>query len=174
MDQNGFDEAFDDLLVVAFRVARRILGDDHAAEDVAAEALARAYAHWRRIGHQPWREGWVVRTASNLAIDLGRARSRHQDRSGPAVDPLPDTGTDDHETTVIRLALIEALAALPRRQREVVALRYLAGLSEAETAAALRVSTGSTKTHLSRGLNALRRRLGDDPTPALEVVTSDV
>lgn len=46
----GFEEVFDDLFGRAFRVARRILGDPTTAEDVAAETLARAFAHWRRIG----------------------------------------------------------------------------------------------------------------------------
>ena len=72
----GFEEAFDSLFLRAFRIGRQILGDPVAAEDVAAETLARAFAHWRKIGHQPWREGWVVRVASNLAIDATRARSR--------------------------------------------------------------------------------------------------
>mgnify|MGYP000860999728 CR=1 FL=1 len=72
----GFDEAFDPLFGRAFRVARRILGDDAAAEDVAAEAMARAYAHWGKIALQPWREGWVVRVSSNLALDAVRKRSR--------------------------------------------------------------------------------------------------
>lgn len=148
----GFDEAFDPLFGRAFRVARRILGDDAAAEDVAAEAMARAYAHWGKIALQPWREGWVVRVSSNLALDAVRKRSRLS--SGVVEAQVED---DD---VVVRMALAEALALLPRRQREVVVLRHLGGLSEAECAEALRVSTGAVKTHLHRGLAALRNRLG--------------
>ena len=152
-----FEESFYDLFRRAFRVARRIL--------VAAEAMARAYAHWRKIGDQPWREGWVVRVATNLALDVARSRNRMADAT------IADRGREDDDVAV-RLALVEAMARLPKRQREVVALRHLAGLSEAETAAALRVSAGSVKTHLSRGLAALRSRMGAELT--LEGVAADV
>lgn len=148
----GFEEAFDALFGRAFRVARRILGDEAAAEDVAAEAMARAYAHWGKIAQQPWREGWVVRVASNLALDAVKRRKRDD-------HTVLDVGVEDDDV-VVRLALAEALALLPRRQREVVVLRHLGGLSEAECAQALRVSTGAVKTHLHRGLAALRNRLG--------------
>jgi RNA polymerase sigma factor (sigma-70 family) len=164
--QSGFEEAFDDLFLRAFRVARRILGDPTTAEDVAAEAMARAFAHWRKIGDQPWREGWVVRVATNLALDIARGRNRMTDAA------LAEEGREDDDVAV-RLALVEAMARLPKRQREVVALRHLAGMSEAETAAALRVSTGSVKTHLHRGLAALRTRLGSDLQVDIEGVVTD-
>lgn len=148
-----FEGAFDELFRRAFVVGRRILGDEASAEDVAAEAMARAFAHWRKIGDQPWREGWVVRVTTNLALDVARKRSRMSDSA-----PL-EQGADDDDVAV-RLALVEAMARLPKRQREVVALRHLGGLSEKECAEALRVSTGSVKTHLHRGVAALRSRLG--------------
>jgi RNA polymerase sigma factor (sigma-70 family) len=161
--QTGFEGAFDDLFLRAFRVARRILGDAASSEDVAAETLARAFAHWRRIGDQPWREGWVVRVATNLALDTARARTRIAERD-------VEQALEDEDVSV-RLALVDALARLPKRQREVVALRHLAGLTEIETAATLRVSTGSVKTHLHRGLAALRSRLGSEvPVPLQEEV----
>jgi RNA polymerase sigma factor (sigma-70 family) len=163
----GFVEAFDVLLGRAYRVARRIVLSDQAAEDIAAETLARAYAHWRRIGDQPWREGWVVKVATNLAIDAVR-------KVQPIVDEDVADGTieAEQENIAIRLALAAALRALPRRQREVVALRHLAGFSEAEAAAALQISTGSVKTHLHRGLAALRSSLqaGPGPTTLEEVL----
>jgi RNA polymerase sigma factor (sigma-70 family) len=163
----GFEEAFDDLFARAFRVARRILGDAATAEDVAAEALARAFAHWRRIGDQPWREGWVVRVATNLALDVARGRNRMTEAD------VGEEGREDDDVA-IRLALVDAMARLPKRQREVVALRHLAGLSEAETAAALKVSAGSVKTHLHRGLAALRSRLGPEAQIDIEGVVADV
>ena len=150
---HGFDEAFDSLFTRAYRVARRILNDNAAAEDVAAEAVARAFAHWEKIADEPWREGWVVRVASNLALDAVRKRSRLS-HAGPVEVAVED---DD---VAVRMALVEALGVLPRRQREVVVLRHLGGLSEQECALALRVSTGSVKTHLHRGLASLRSRLG--------------
>jgi RNA polymerase sigma factor (sigma-70 family) len=80
------------------------------------------------------------------------------------VPPFPDL--DDVAT--LRLALSAGLRSLPRRQREALALRYLAGLSDSEVAGALGISTGSVKTHLHRGRAALRAAFG--PNVDLEVV----
>jgi RNA polymerase sigma factor (sigma-70 family) len=147
-----FELAFDELFGRAFAMAHRLLGNVTAAEDVAAEACARAYAHWKRIGQLAYRDGWVLRVASNLAIDALR-RNRHELRT------TVDASTED--TVALRLALAAALQALPRRQRETVVLRYIAGLKEREVADVLGVSTGSVKTHVSRGLARLRAQLGE-------------
>ncbi len=64
------------------------------------------------------------------------------------------------DTVATRLAVLAAVNGLPRRQREVVALRYLADLSEAEVAACLGVATGTIKSHLHRGISTLRVQLG--------------
>ncbi len=56
----------------------------------------------------------------------------------------------------------EAMQAIPRRQRQVVALRYLAGLSEGEVAGSLGISRNSVKKHTGRAVAALRLRLGPE------------
>jgi RNA polymerase sigma factor (sigma-70 family) len=134
------------------------VGDDATAEDVAAEALARAYARWSRVAELPYRDAWVLRVAANLAIDETRRR-----RPLGTVAPSPDP--DD--ATTLRLALSAGLRSLPRRQRQAVALRYLAGLSDREVAGALGISIGSVKTHLHRDRAALRAAFG--PNVDLEV-----
>ena len=94
-----------------------------------------------------------MRVAANVALDVLR-RSRR---------PLPkpvDTSLDPADAAVTRLALAEALRRLPRRQRDVVVLRYLADLSEADVAESLGVSAGSVKQHAHRAVDALRRALG--------------
>ena len=151
---DDFEVAFDELLPRAFRLARRIVGDAAVAEDVAAEALARAYARWSRVSALPWRDGWVLRVATNLAIDETRRRA-------PAL-PGPGVALPEDDAVALRLALVACLQALPRRQREAVALHYLGGLTDAEVAEALGISAGSVKTHISRGLAALRARLGTE------------
>ncbi len=145
----GFEPAFADLHRLAYRVAFRILGDRGDAEDVAQEALARAVVRWGRLAGRP--QGWVSRVAANLAIDRYRRRRRPLPPPGvlAAVDPYLGE----------RIDLTRALAGLPRRQREVVVLRYLADWSEADVAAELGCSVGAVKSHGSRGLAALRRRL---------------
>ncbi len=128
-----------------------MLGDPAAAEEVAAEALARAYAQRGRVSVLPQRDGWVLRVAANLAIDRVR-------RHPPQL--LPPEVLDVEETLSLRMALTAALGALPRRQRQAVTLRYLGELSEREVAQALGISPGSVKTHVHRGLASLRARLG--------------
>jgi RNA polymerase sigma-70 factor (sigma-E family) len=152
----SFELAFADLYTLAYRVAYRILGDRPEAQDVAQEALARATVRWDKLHDRP--EGWVSRVASNLALD--RYRKRRRRRSLAQTGPV---GIVDDQT-VERSDLVIALRRLPRRQREVVVLRYLADFSEKDVASALGCSIGSVKTHASRGLSGLRRHLGHPET----------
>lgn len=160
--EEEFDVAFRGLFMSAYRVAYRVLGDISEAEDTAAEALARTLKAWRRVHDLPYREAWVARVAANVAID--------KIRRGRVVLAPPEPVGDIAETTVLRMALNAALVALPRRQREVVALRYLAGFSEAEVAGSLGISLNSVKKHAQRGISALRTRLGPDWREASYVV----
>lgn len=147
----SFDGAFTRLYAASYAVAFRLLGERAEAEDVAQEALARTFVRWSRV--EPFATAWACRVAFNLAIDRTR---RRRPLSGSAV---PDQATVDGHAEE-RMDLQRALRTLPRRQREVVALRYLADQSEAVVAAALGISVGSAKTHASRGLTALRAQLG--------------
>jgi RNA polymerase sigma factor (sigma-70 family) len=148
----GFDERFEELFDLAYRVAFRVLGDRDEATDAAQEALARAERRWARLADAP--HGWVVRVAANLAIGTVRKRQRR-----PPVDPArAERAVDEHATE--RVDLVRALEHLPRRQRQVVVLRYLADRPEAEVARVLGLSLGSVKTHATRGLRAMRDELG--------------
>ncbi len=146
------------------RAARRILGTDAEADDVAAEAFARALVRWSKVRALPHRDAWVIRVASNLAIDEIRRRTRRERvvMVQRAAATLPDTTDASAE----RIALALALGRLPRRQREVLTLRYLAGLPEAEVAAVMGLSRNTVKTHAGRALNAMRTEMGafgDEP-----------
>lgn len=149
-----FETAFPELVLPAFRVALRILGNVSDAEDVAAEALARALRSWDRVRDMPYRTAWVIRVASNLAVDCARRRPPH-------IAP-PDHVPDLADALTLRLALGAALQALPRRQSQVVVMRYLAGLTEVEVARSLGISPNSVKKHAQRAMTALRNRLGTD------------
>ena len=152
-DVPRFEDEFDRLFGRAFAVARRLTGDLAAAEDIAAEALARTYARWHRVRSFEYRDAWVARVATNLAIDAARRKR---------IDPAALNTADPSDATVLRLALVEALSHLPRRQREAVALRYLADLSVDDVAVSLGVSAGTVKQSVHRGLKTLRDRLGSD------------
>ncbi|MET1004313.1 MAG: sigma factor, partial [Propionibacteriaceae bacterium] len=73
-----FEDTYDSLLRSAYRVAYRLLGERTAAEDVAAEALARAYSRWSSVADLA--HPWVVKVATNLALDVGRKRTRAANR----------------------------------------------------------------------------------------------
>jgi RNA polymerase sigma-70 factor (sigma-E family) len=153
MVDGGYDERFDELAGIAYRVAYRMVGSREEARDLAQEAMARAYAHWRRASHHP--EAWVSRVTANLAIDLVRWRGRLR-VDGAMGEERSGTGADHGSHVAERIELVAALAELPRRQRQVVVMRYLADLPEAAVARQLGCSPGTVKQHASRGLAALR------------------
>jgi len=144
---DNFDAGFEHLWSRAYGVAYVVLGDRGESEDIAQETLARALVRWRKVS--AYAEPWVVRVAGNLAID--RVRKRQRTRAVP-VEHVP--GVDAQ-----RVDLQRALIALSPKQREVVVLRYLVDLPEAEVAETLGCSVGTVKTHASRGLAALRKSL---------------
>jgi RNA polymerase sigma factor (sigma-70 family) len=148
-----FEAAFRPLFLRTMRLAYRILGDAAAAEDIAAETMAVAYSRWERVGGLSYRDGWVLRVAGNLALKATRRRRLDA--------PVPDAFSFE-DASAVRVALVQALRLLSQRQRDVVVLRFVAGLSEPEVAEALGISLGSVKTHARRGLAALRLRLEDD------------
>jgi RNA polymerase sigma-70 factor (sigma-E family) len=161
----GFDDRFDHLAAIAHRVAFRLLGDRGEAEDVAQEALARAFARWSSVAEHA--EPWIARVATNLAI--GRWRWQRRRTAVPFDEALraphhAAAGRDRGLDLVLeRQGLVAGLRRLPRRQREVLVLRYLADLPEREVAAALGTSTGSVKQHAHRALARLRADLVPRP-----------
>ena len=157
MDQS-FVAHFDELYRVGYRASFAVLGSRADAEECAQEACARALVRWRRVqGHAT---AWVARVATNQALDRARRQVR-ADRAAPrlvVVDGRSDM--DRAELAERRRDLVEALNALPRKQREMVVLRYLADLSEQQTADALHCSIGTVKSSTARGLEKLRLHLG--------------
>ncbi len=145
-----FEEAFDALYGRAYGVGYQIIGRRAEAEDVAQEALARALLRWSRVRDHA--EAWVVRVAGNLAYGWWRKNGR---LTSLVEQPSLATPGPSGE----RIDLIRALRRLSKRQREVVMLRYVADLPEADVAAALGCSVGTVKQHASRGLASLRARM---------------
>ena len=148
-----YEAAYPALFMAAMRLGYRILRDRDAAEDVAAEAMARAYARWPSVRTMPHREAWVLRVAANLAIDVVRRR-------GPVLQPLLQNEFED--SAAARVALTSALDALPRRQREALLLHFVAGFTEVEASVTMGIDPSSVRTHIQRGLAAMRRRMQID------------
>ena len=150
----SFADSFAPLYARAYRVAYRLLGSEPAAQDVAQETMARAYARWSRVSDHS--VAWCVTVASRLAVDGLRTRSR---RRLVDTDEIAEPGSAV-AALVERIDLYASLRRLPRKQRQVVVLRYIGDLSEAQTAEVLGVSLGTVKSHASRGVAALRAEMG--------------
>jgi RNA polymerase sigma-70 factor (sigma-E family) len=147
---------FTALLPHAVAVARRITGDLASAEDAAGEALAKAYLRWPKLRRTAYRDAWVLRVATNEAIGTVRTQRRRDGilRRQPPPVPVTDDRIEAHQLVV------DQISRLPRRQRQVVMLRFFADLTIDEVASTLGLSAGAVKSHLHRALHTLRQRLG--------------
>jgi RNA polymerase sigma factor (sigma-70 family) len=169
--QAGDIEALCDLMerhrTVALRVAYAIVGAE--AEDVIQEAFVRAARSLARFrAGAPFRP-WLLTIVANDARNRRRTTSRREAlqlrvaRRDPGDGPGA-SGTRSTEEIAManeeRRELLLAVTALPDRDREVIALRYFADLSEAETASALECPVGTVKSRLARALGRLRLSLG--------------
>ncbi len=144
------------------RTLTLICGDREVAADCVADAFERAYARWRRIGRYEDPVGWIRRVAVHRARDV----HRRGERGRRAVERLSGrTEVVAHDPTPPDEALLAAVAALPLRQRTVVALHYLDDLPVADIARALRVSEGTVKSNLHDARARLRTRLPSEDTP---------
>lgn len=141
------------------RTAVLLVGDRGLAEDLVQTALLRLARRWRSIGEHP--EAYARKVLVNLTRDHWRRKARRGVEE-EFDEATPHAATrDPAETVVDRDALRRALADLPRRQREVMVLRFFADLSIADTAAALGVSEGTVKQQTSRAVTRLRQALGE-------------
>jgi RNA polymerase sigma-70 factor (ECF subfamily) len=135
-----------------------LLRDRAAAEDVTALAFERAYRRQRTFDRRRGEErAWLFGIARNAALDELRRRRRV---SALVAEP-EDTqaaGTDDGADVALRRTAVRAaLAALPARDRELIGLKFHAGLSNAELARALGVSESNAGTLLHRAMEKLRK-----------------
>jgi RNA polymerase sigma factor (sigma-70 family) len=147
-DGQDFEAAFDRLSQLAFRISFPLLQNRQDCEDVAIEVLARAAVRWKSIKGNP--DPWIAKVTINRSLDVLRQR-----KAASRPHPVSTLNTEDtnHDE---RLDLVSALQRLPMRQRETIALRYFAGLSEEEVARAFGCSVGTVKQHSSRAIRKLR------------------
>ena len=137
------------------RIAYAVCGDWHRADDLLQTALTKLYVAWPRVQRDGREEAYVRQIIVRADIDEHRRPWRRE-----------DPGLDGHDRTAReglaveeRSALFEALQLLPVMQRKTVVLRHWLGLSVEETAAELGISTGTVKSHTSRGVAALQTAL---------------
>lgn len=136
--------------------ALHMLGNRTEAEDIAQEAMLRL---WRIA--PDWRQGeaqvstWLYRVVANLCTDrLRQRRGLALDQVAEPVDPAPSVAAS-LQTRARMQALAAALAQLPDRQAQAVALRHLEGLSNPQIAAIMQISIASVESLTARGKKAL-------------------
>jgi len=154
------------------RTTERLAPAGIDANDLAAEALARAYARWDKLGEKDYRRAWVFKVVANLALSAHSSGRRHalSLRRWASTDALRATRQGSPEIEVAERTMVRSLLRrLPGRQRQAVVLHFMADLTLDETARVMGVSRETAKTHVDRGLDSLRKALGRDP----EVVLHD-
>ena len=148
------------------RLAHRLCGDPHRADDIVQIALTRLYMRWpaacRADNIDAYTRAIVVRSFLN---EQRRRWARTWLVGRPTDLPLPRTGLGGAEGPDVetRDLVRRALDRVPPRQRAVLVLRFLHDLPVAEVAAALGCSEATVKSQTRHGLTRLRRLLGDDP-----------
>lgn len=144
-----------------FRLAVRILGHPVDAEDVVQETFLAAFRSLDTYRGEGSLRGWLMRIATRVAYRRASAPSMTDIETIP--EPVADArGSDPSDATLddeTRAAVRLAVAALPDPYREVIVLRYFAGLAPDEIAAALDRPLNTTKSQLQRGLRRLRAML---------------
>ena len=134
-----------------------LLRDRFAAEDVTALAFERAYR--KRGSFRPGRgspRAWLFGIARNAALDEMRHRTRTTEIGAEPVDEDAVPFEDEAEAGARRLAVRAGLESLHPRERELVALKFFAGLSNAELAAVLGTSETNAGTRVHRAIHKLR------------------
>nr|WP_179503993.1 SigE family RNA polymerase sigma factor [Nocardioides daedukensis] len=149
------------------RLSVLLVRDQGTAEEVVQDAFVAMHGRWRRLREPDKALAYLRQAVVNRSRSVLRHRKvveRHIEREAGAsaadstriTEPGADHGVLAGER---RTAVLDALAGLSARQREVMVLRYYLDLSEAQIAEAIGISRGAVKSHASRGAEALRRQL---------------
>jgi RNA polymerase sigma-70 factor (ECF subfamily) len=144
-----------------FAYVATLLGERAAAEDVTALAFERAYRKRRTFDRRRGDErAWLFGIARNAALDELRRRRRF---ARLVTEPEGAEESEDHaEVALRRTAVRNALARLPARDRELVALKFHAGLTNGEIARVLGVSESAAGTRLHRAIEKLRKACDEE------------
>jgi len=163
-DRAAFAEIVEAYQVPALRLATVIIGDSDEAYDIVQDAFVHAFHALASMHTATSLRSWLLRIVANQAKNVRRSRRRNDARMQRQIRLRTDEVANTDDTALSALAAGELLAAirqLSRADREIIAYRYFAGLTEAETASALGIAHGTVKSRSARALARLRTRLGD-------------
>jgi len=158
-----FEERLAECGPLAYRVARGVLRNTADAEDVAQEALIRAYKSFDRLRDRNRFRGWLVRISFRLALDRLRSAKRREQRdtlwSQPENLPPPATAEDVAASSQFQAHLDRALEELPEKLRLVLLLSAMDGYTIEEIAAMVGVPIGTVKSRIFIARKKLAEKL---------------
>lgn len=157
--EREFEERLADSGPLAFRVAYGVLRHREDAEDVAQEALAKAYVKLNSLRGRHSFRAWLVRICWRLALDRRRSSKRRERREQAALQPLVVDGEQVVAADALLARLWRAIDALPEDLRMVVVLAGIEGYDSRELAALLEVPEGTAKSRLYRARKRLTEML---------------
>lgn len=161
-DAAAFGEIVNRYYKPVYRLTWRMTGGHADTEDIAQEAFLKLWQNPRQLREAGALKGWLMRVASNAAIDRSRKRVHADIETAPEVaDPtaLPDDGIDRQAAS---RAIEQRIAALPERQRLALSLVYYEGLSNIDAAAIMETSIEAVESLLARARRGLRDSLSGD------------
>jgi RNA polymerase sigma factor (sigma-70 family) len=158
MEQMVFSEFYEASRDACLRAVLASVADRGLAEDLVAEAYARAWASWPAVRRHPAPRAWIVRTALNTGVSWWR-RQRKEVLVASSAEHADTVQLSAVDATGIDPALLRTLCVLPRRQREVIALRVFLDLDTRQTARVLGIAEGTVTAHLARAIATLRAEL---------------
>jgi RNA polymerase sigma-70 factor (ECF subfamily) len=144
-----FEERLAECGTLAYRVAQAVLRHSADAEDVAQEALLRAYRRFDRLRDRNRFRAWLVRITFRLALDRARSAKRREQRETLWAQPVPRPTTEDlAASNEFQAYLDRAVEELPDKLRLVLLLSAMEGYTLEEVAATLAVPVGTVKSRL--------------------------
>jgi RNA polymerase sigma factor (sigma-70 family) len=155
----GFAHWYGATYPVLVRALTVMTSDVELAGDVASEAFARAYARWDRVAQMASPTGWTYSVGVNVLRRHWRRQRVERVIRTPDVTSTPAPSADTLDPDLWR-----AVTQLPRRQREAIALRYVADLTEAEIATVMSITEGAVSATLTRARRHLAEILTNEVT----------
>jgi RNA polymerase sigma-70 factor, ECF subfamily len=167
-DAASFAELVQRYYKPVYRMVWRMMNGNAETEDVAQEAFIKLWANPAQIREAKALKGWLMRVASNLAIDRLRKKPMADlDAIGEIADPSQETKSGNDEKAAAR-RVDRAIAALPERQRLAITLVYFEGMSNIAAASVMEISVDAIESLLARGRRTLKETLADDWRGLLE------
>jgi RNA polymerase sigma-70 factor (sigma-E family) len=170
--RTGFRRTYDDEFVAYYSVraaqlrntAYLLCGDWHLAEDLTQVAFTKLYRAWPRIERHDTIDQYARQVLLRTFLDERRRPWRRENPTAPE-DAVLDVTAPEVRGSEDREVLRNALQQVPKRRRAVLILRFWADLSVEQVAEILGCTTGTVKSHTSRGLGDLRDALGELTQP---------